>query len=68
VTFNGSSVMGSGEFSLSTTCNGQVGPKRTCSVIVAFAPSSAGAASATVAIKGDAANSPQLIEVTGTGK
>jgi pseudomonalisin len=68
VTFNGGSVLGSGEFSTSTTCNGQVGPKRTCSVIVAFAPSSAGAASATVAIKGDAANSPQLIEVTGTGK
>jgi hypothetical protein len=37
-------------------------------VIVAFAPSSAGAASATVAIKGNAANSPQAIEVIGSGK
>jgi hypothetical protein len=37
-------------------------------VIVGFAPSSAGAASATVMVNGDAANSPQQIEVIGTGK
>jgi subtilase family serine protease len=68
VTFYGNSVFGSGEFSVSTSCSGQVGPKRTCFVIVGFAPSSAGAVSATVLVKGNAANGPQQIEVTGTGK
>jgi hypothetical protein len=68
VTFNGRSVLGSGEFSVSTTCHGQLGPKRTCSVTVAFAPCSAGATSATVTIKGNATNSPQVIGVIGAGK
>jgi hypothetical protein len=68
VTFNGASVSGSTEFSASTSCNGQVGPKGRCSVMVGFVPSSSGAASATVTIGGNASNSPQSFGVTGIGK
>jgi hypothetical protein len=68
VTFTGGSVSGSSEFSASTSCNGQIGPKGKCSVVVSFAPTSPGPASATAAINGNASNSPQTIGVTGVGR
>ena len=68
VTFNGESVSGAGEFLISTTCSGQVAPTRTCSLTVGFSPSSPGAASAMVTIKGNASNSPHVIGVIGAGK
>jgi subtilase family serine protease len=68
VTCYGGSISGSLEFSMSTTCSGQVGPRGTCSVTVGFTPSSPGAANATVTINGNASNSPQMIGVKGTGK
>jgi sugar lactone lactonase YvrE len=68
VTFSGRSISGSGEFSVSTTCNGQVGPKGRCSVTVGFSPTSLGSASATITINGNASNSPQTMGVAGTGR
>ena len=68
VTFNGESISGSGEFSASTSCSGSVGPKGRCSLMVGFAPTSPGPASATITINGNASNSPQTIGVAGTGR
>ena len=68
VTFAGATVAGSNEFSASTNCDGSVGPKGKCSVGIGFAPTVPGAVSATVMVNGNASNSPQTIEVTGTGK
>ena len=67
VTFAGASISGSNEFSAATSCNGPVGPKGRCSATIGFAPIVPGAASATVAIGGNASNSPVIIGVSGTG-
>jgi subtilase family serine protease len=68
ITFNGASVGGSSEFGGSTSCNGLVGPKGKCKVIVFFAPTSAGGASATITVNSNASNSPTSFPVTGNGK
>ena len=68
ITFNGASIGGSSEFGGTTNCNGPVGPKGKCKVIVFFAPTSAGGASATITVNSNASNSPTSFPVTGTGK
>jgi hypothetical protein len=68
ITFNGGSIAGSSEFGGSTNCTGLVGPKGKCKVMVLFAPTSAGGASATITVNSNASNSPTSFSVTGTGK
>ena len=68
IIFNGASIAGSSEFGGSTSCNGLVAPKGKCKVIVFFAPTSAGGASATITVNSNASNSPTSFPVTGTGK
>jgi subtilase family serine protease len=68
INFNGASIAGSSEFGGSTSCNGLVGPKGKCKVIVFFAPTAAGGASATITVNSNASNSPTSFPVTGTGK
>jgi hypothetical protein len=68
VTFAGVAVGGSNEFSASTNCAGSIGPKGKCSVGIGFAPNVPGGVTATVIVNGNASNSPQTIEVKGTGE
>jgi subtilase family serine protease len=68
ITFNGALIGGSSEFGGTTNCNGSVGPKGKCKVIVFFAPTSAGGASATITVNSNANNSPTSFSVSGTGK
>ena len=68
ISFNGASVAGSSEFGGDTNCEGLVGPKGKCKVIVVFAPTSAGGAGATITVNSNASNSPTSFSVTGTGK
>ncbi|MBV8135560.1 MAG: choice-of-anchor D domain-containing protein [Deltaproteobacteria bacterium] len=68
ITFNGASIAGSTEFGGSTSCNGFVGPRGKCKVVVFFAPTSAGGMSATITVNSNASNSPTSFLVTGTGK
>jgi 6-phosphogluconolactonase (cycloisomerase 2 family) len=62
-----SSVTASGDYTESDNCNGLVAPSSTCTLLITFRPSAAGAISGVVSINDDANNSPQLITTSGTG-
>src|SRR5262249_34225892 len=68
VTFTGTTVAGSNQFSAWTKCDGPVGPKSKWSVGIGFTPTVPGAVSATVTVNANASNSPQTIGVKGIGK
>lgn len=55
-----------GDFSMTTTCNGPYAANAGCTITLTFTPLAAGQRSATVTIADDAANSPQILSVTGT--
>jgi uncharacterized protein YkwD len=55
-----------GDFTLSNGC-GTVQPGNSCSIAVTFKPSVAGARSATMTISDNAAGSPHMVALTGTG-
>ena len=55
-----------GEFSLANNCT-TVAPAGSCTISVAFAPTAVGAASATLSIAHNAAGTPSLVTLTGTG-
>jgi hypothetical protein len=56
-----------GDFSNSTTCTSVLAAGKTCTISVKFAPSVAGAESATLVIADSASDSPQQIPLSGTG-
>jgi hypothetical protein len=58
----------SSEFEVTTNCSAQLLPKKKCKVTVKFAPSSQGAASASLTISDNAENANQVIQLEGTGK
>jgi len=56
------------EFAASaSTCSGSISPGATCSFVVTFAPSAAGARSAAITLVSDGVGSPQAILVSGNG-
>jgi uncharacterized repeat protein (TIGR03803 family) len=57
------------DFAISTdTCGGQtIAPNKTCAVGITFKPSLAGSESAKLSIADNAANSPQTVNLSGTG-
>jgi len=56
-----------GDFSNTTTCTSVLGAGKTCTISVKFAPSAAGAESATLVITDSASTSPQQVPLSGTG-
>jgi hypothetical protein len=56
-----------GDFSLIHNCGNSLAPSAACQITVTFNPSAAGTRTASVIIVDDAANSPQMISLTGTG-
>ena len=56
-----------GDFSLMHNCGNALAPSAACQVTVTFNPSASGTRNASVIIVDDAANSPQMISLTGTG-
>ncbi len=53
-------------FSYTTTCGTTLGGNSPCAISVTFAPSSSGMSTATLTLTDSAANSPQVISLTGT--
>ncbi len=56
-----------GDFQLSNACSGAYAAGATCNIAVTFSPSGAGQRSATITINDDAPDSPQSVQLTGTG-
>ncbi|MGD0225419.1 MAG: choice-of-anchor D domain-containing protein [Terriglobia bacterium] len=56
-----------GDFSLMHNCGNSLASSAACQITVTFNPSAAGTRAASVIIVDDAANSPQMISLTGTG-
>jgi hypothetical protein len=52
----------------SNTCGASIAAGATCTVGVTFSPTTTGAATGTLTFTDDAANSPQAVALTGTGK
>jgi hypothetical protein len=63
----GSATMSSGPFSVQAATCSAVPPQSACPLQVRFAPTTAGAASATLTITDNVPGSPHIIPVTGTG-
>jgi hypothetical protein len=57
----------SGDFSQTNTCGTSLAAKASCTVSITFTPSALGVRTATIQIADNAFNSPQIINVTGTG-
>ena len=55
-----------GDFQETNTCGSIVSPSETCTIIVSFAPTLSGTRTALVSIADDAANSPQVIGLSGS--
>jgi hypothetical protein len=69
VQLNFSSILASAGFSVaSNTCGANIAAGATCTVGVTFSPTVTGAATGTLTFADDAANSPQILALTGTGK
>lgn len=57
---------GASDFSANNSC-GQLAPGATCTVSVVFSPSAAGIRGGTLTVVSDASNSPQTVNLSGTG-
>jgi hypothetical protein len=69
VTLNFSSILASAGFAVAgNTCGASVAAGATCTVGVTFSPTATGAATGTLTFTDGAANSPQAVSLTGTGK
>lgn len=58
----------SGDFAVSNTCTSPITAGAHCSISATFTPTGSGARTATVMISDDAASSPQVITLQGTGQ
>ncbi|HET7037001.1 MAG TPA: N,N-dimethylformamidase beta subunit family domain-containing protein, partial [Thermomicrobiaceae bacterium] len=56
-----------GDFAETTTCGGSLAAGASCSISVRFTPTTSGSRSANLSIADDAAGSPHLVALTGTG-
>jgi phospholipase C len=64
---NITSISSSGDFAQTNDCGSVVGVGMSCSITVTFTPTQVGAASGTITIVDDAADSPQAISLSGNG-
>lgn len=64
ISFTGANT---GDFSQTNNCGGSVAPAASCTVSVVFTPMSTGARSATLSIADNAAGTPQIVALSGTG-
>jgi hypothetical protein len=62
-----SSVLVTGDFAQTNTCNVSVAAGKTCTIMVTFAPTAAGTRTGTLSIADNAMGSPQSVALTGTG-
>ena len=62
-----SSIVSSGDFSDTTTCGGSVAAKASCTIAVTFSPTASGARSGALTISDNAAGSPHVVALAGTG-
>lgn len=72
LTNNGSSaaavsISASGDFAQTNNCGGSLNGGASCNVNVTFSPTNVGAISGAVTITDNAANSPQIVNLSGTG-
>jgi YVTN family beta-propeller protein len=65
ITFTGTDM---GDFAQTNTCGSSVASKGKCTISVTFTPKATGTRTATLNIKDSANNSPQTVNLTGTGK
>ena len=69
VTLTGVSISTTGDFSVSSTfCGSSVAAGGTCTINVVFTPTAIGTRTGTVQASDSASNSPQISNLTGTGK
>ncbi len=61
------SIVASGDFSQTNNCSNSLAAKSNCTVNVTFNPSSLGAITGALTFTDNAATSPQLVKLTGTG-
>lgn len=62
-----SSMKASAQFAMKSNCGSSVAAGATCTISVAFSPTSAGAKSGTATINDSASTKPMVIELSGTG-
>jgi hypothetical protein len=67
VALNITGIAASGDFSQTNTCGSGIAAQGSCTVTVSFTPTATGIRSGQVTINDDAAGSPQVINMTGTG-
>jgi len=67
VTIAGTAISGS-PFALGNTCIGLVKPDATCMVSVSFTPTSRGSQTGTLTVSSDSFDSPQTVQLNGTGQ
>ena len=69
VTLTGVSISATGDFSVSsTTCSSSVPAKSTCKISVIFSPTQTGTRTGTLQVSDNTLSSPQVSNLTGTGK
>jgi len=69
VALTGVSISTTGDFSVSTTtCSSSLGTKSSCTISVIFTPTQTGTRTGTLQVSDSAVGSPQVSNLTGTGK
>ncbi|MGO8731190.1 MAG: beta strand repeat-containing protein [Terriglobia bacterium] len=63
-----SSIVASGDFAQSNNCGSSLAASGSCTISVTFTPTAAGAASGSLSFTDNAPNSPQKVELSGTGQ
>jgi len=62
-----SSITVSGDYSVTDNCPATLAPAAACTIVVTFTPSVAGSIAGAVTVADNAANSPQVVALTGAG-
>jgi hypothetical protein len=60
-------ITASGDFAQTNTCTGSVGASASCTISATFKPTTGGARSGALTLTDNASNSPQTIQLSGTG-
>lgn len=62
-----SGIATSGDFSQTSNCGASLAPRASCTINVVFSPTASGAATGTLSLADNAAGSPQVLQLSGTG-
>jgi hypothetical protein len=60
-------ITASGDFAQTNTCTGSVAAGASCTINVTFSPTDAGARTGTITLTDNASNSPETVQLSGTG-